>query len=108
METHGEQPARRVALIRWADAESPGCSASFASLDDFREEAAGFAMHGQQREGTPHSVFVAPDLRRYQLRRALPARPEVVTPENVREWLGWSNAAAERTVGAHPTQGQQD
>jgi hypothetical protein len=89
-------------LITWIDTGAQRCSAGFASLDDFREEVPGFEAHGQELQGDPRSVFTAPDLRRYGLLRALPASGETAMPPTVREWLGWSEAEASRTVGAYP------
>ena len=89
-------------LLRWVDADSAGCSAGFASLAAFQARVPGFEEHGRQLEGNPRSVFTAPDISRYRLRRALPASRDVALPEPVRELLGWSKQQAALTVGALP------
>lgn len=94
--------ASAAPLVGWVDADAEGCFTTYASLNDFQEQAPGFEAHGKHQDGTARTVFTAPDIRRYYLRRALPASPEVVIPEAVREFLGWSEAAAAGTVGAYP------
>jgi hypothetical protein len=84
------------------DTDSADCSATFASLAEFQEQVPGFEAHGQQLEGNARSVFTAPDISRYQLRRALPASREVAMPQAVRALLGWSEEEAALTVGAYP------
>lgn len=94
--------AQATPLVRWVDTQAPDCSASFASLAAFQEQGPDFEVHGTQLEGTPRTVFTAPDLRRFQLRRGLPASRDVVMPERVRALLGWSGEEAAATVGAIP------
>lgn len=89
-------------LVSWVDTNAANCSARFASLAAFRERVPGIEVHGRQLEGSPRSVFTAPDISRYQLRRALPASGSVALPPSVREQLGWSKEQAARTVGALP------
>ena len=95
-------------VVRWVDTEADGCTATFATLTDFREEVSGFEGHGQEVEGDARSVFVAPDISRFQLRRALPASSEVAIPDSVRELLGWSEDVAAATVGAYPADAGAD
>ena len=91
-------------LVRWVDTDAADCSAAFASLPEFQKQASGVEAHGRQLEGDPRSVFVAPDISRYELRRALLADRAVSMPEAVRQVLGWSQEEASRTVGAYPTE----
>jgi hypothetical protein len=88
-------------LVSWVDTRAPNCSATFASLAQFRQQASGFEVHGQQLEGDQRTLFTAPDIRRFELRRGLPASREVVMPDSVREWLNWSREEAASTVGAY-------
>ena len=94
--------ATTAPLMSWVDTNSAGCSMSFASLAVFRERVPAIEVHGRQLEGSPRSVFTAPDIRRYQLRRALPASRDAAMPQAVRELLGWSQRQAALTVGAFP------
>jgi hypothetical protein len=89
-------------LISWVDTDSADCSATFASLSVFQEQVPGFDAHGQQLEGDARSVFIAPDISRYQLRLTLPASRDVAMPRAVRELLGWSKKEAALAVGAYP------
>ncbi|MFW6331301.1 MAG: hypothetical protein ACOC3J_06215 [Gemmatimonadota bacterium] len=95
-------PTQATPLVRWVDTRTPDCSASFASWGAFREQVRGFEVHGTQLEGTPRSVFTAPDLHRFQLRRERPGSRDVIMPERVRMLLGWSSEEAAATVGAVP------
>lgn len=95
-------PTRATPMVGWVDTRAADCSATFGSLASFREQVRGFEAGGRQLEGTARSVFTAPDLRRFQLRRGLSAGRGVVMPETVRELLGWSRKAAAATVGAVP------
>ena len=94
-------PAVAAPLVSWVDTNAADCAARFPSLAAFRERVASFEVHGRQLEGDARSVFTAPDIRRYQLRRALPGSG-VALPQSVRELLGWSKEQAARTVGAFP------
>ena len=89
-------------MITQFDRGSPKCSAAFASLADFRAKVPGFEAHGQQLTGDARSIFTAPDLHRYELRRPLPASGRVAMPEAVRQLLGWNDKQAASTVGAYP------
>ena len=60
-------------LIVWAPADAPDCTATLASLNEFRKLAPQFEVHGRQLDRTPRSVFKGPDISRYELRQALPA-----------------------------------
>jgi hypothetical protein len=95
-------PARATPLMSWVDTSAPNCAATFPSLTAFQEQVRGFEAQGGQLEGTARTVFDAPDIRRFQLRRELPASRNVVIPESVRALLGWSSEEAAVTVGAHP------
>lgn len=95
-------PALAAPLVSWVDTDSADCSATFASLAAFQEQVPGFEVHGHQLEGGPRSVFTAPDINRYHLRRALPASRDVAMPRAVRELLDWSKKEATLTVGAYP------
>jgi parallel beta-helix repeat protein len=89
-------------LINWVDTGSANCAITFASLAAFRERVPGFEAHGRQLEGDARSVFVAPDISRYQPRRALPASRDVAMPQTVRKLLDWSKKDAALTTGAYP------
>lgn len=90
-------------LITQFDRGAPKCSATFPSLADFRAKVPAFEAHGQQLTGDARSIFTVPDLRRYDLRRPLPASGRVAMPEAVRQLLGWNDKQAAWTVGAYPT-----
>ena len=98
----GETPA--PPLVVWSPAASDSCSATFGSLDAFRNAAPTFEAAGRQLDLTPRSVFKGPDLDRYELLRALPAAPEEVPlPADVRKLLGWPEEQTP-SPGAYPLQ----
>jgi hypothetical protein len=84
-----------VAMLSPTDAVD--CTASFASLADLRA-ASPFEAHGREIDRSLQSLFLAPDLKRYELRTALPATG-VATPADVLKLLGWKKA---QTAGAYP------
>ena len=97
-----EYASEAAPVIRWTDTTAENCSVSYASLDAFHDAVSGFEEHGHVLEGTERTIFNAPEIRRYELRKAIPSDPKVVMPESVRELLGWSKEDAAQTVGAYP------
>lgn len=95
-------PTQQSPLINWIDTNAENCSVSFDNLAGFQQRLSNLGVNDQQLEGSPRSVFMAPDLHRYQLREALPTHQKVAMPNEVRKQLDWSKKEAERTVGAVP------
>jgi len=86
-------------LIVWSPAGTDSCATPLTSLDEFRKLMPAFEANGRQFEKTPRSIFKAPDLGRYELLEALPAREAL--PDDVRKLLGWSKEPG-TTTGAYP------
>jgi len=94
----GAAPAE--ALVQLSPARTETCLALYPSLDALRQAMPGFEDNGQQYELTLRSVFMGPDIGRYQPREVIPAAEPA--PPEVRASLGWTEEQA-RTVGAYPT-----
>jgi hypothetical protein len=47
-------------------------------------------------------VLKGPDVQNYEPARPVPGAAPMPLPEDVRKLLGWTEAAAKATVGAHP------
>ena len=89
-------------LILWSPVANDSCSVRLGSLDEFRKLAPAFEAGGRQLDRTPRSVFMGPDLSRYELLRPLPGTPGGETlPADVRKLLGWSEEDA-LSPGAYP------
>jgi hypothetical protein len=89
-------------LIVWSPAATDSCLAPHDSLDAFRKAVPTFEAHARYVDAPPGSVFKGPDLRRYELLKALPGTPPAVSlPVDVRKLLGWTEAQS-RTPGAYP------
>lgn len=89
-------------LINWIDTQAEDCSVSFEALTAVRKHLSPFAGSSMQLEGTARSLFMAPDISRYQLIKALTVDKKVAMPKGVRKLIGWSRKEAARTVGAYP------
>lgn len=90
-------------LVKWIKTDAEDCSESFETLAAFQQQRSPFEENSHELEGDPRSLFIAPDLNRFQLTRALPANQKVTIPADVRKLLGWSKREAARAVGAYPT-----
>lgn len=100
------QEAKPVSpIITWFDvsAASDDCATEFDTLAAFQQHGSPLAEHSQQLDGNPRSIFVAPDLSRFQLQRELNSHKDVSMPNEVRKYLDWSRKAASRSVGAYPS-----
>lgn len=102
VQPHNDYGSSQVALLRWTTANGDDCSATFASLDDFKQQFSDYDSNGYSLVGNPRSVFLAPDLRRYQLIKALPFKSTVLMPESLRKSVGWKRNRVKKTLGAYP------
>ena len=89
-------------IAKQVDTEAENCSVSFNALTELQQQLAPVAENSHQLEGSPRSIFMAPDIRRYQPAKALPTNQKVAMPAEVRKLLGWSKREAARSVGAYP------
>ncbi|TVZ41390.1 parallel beta-helix repeat protein [Alteromonadaceae bacterium 2753L.S.0a.02] len=95
-------PAAGDPLIVWPAPAKDSCSEDVASLKNLQQLEPKLELHGHVMQGSPRSLFIASDLKRFGLQRALPSEKSLAMPENVRKLLGWSKKAASQTVGAYP------
>ena len=94
--------ASSAPMVQWVDAKSEGCAAKFASLKAFKRAFPGYDANSYSVEGTPRSIFLAPDLHRYQLQQRLPLKSQIVMPAALQKQLGWKRNQLKKTVGALP------
>ncbi len=97
-------PNHETPLVRWQDTSADRCSVSFTTLSEFQAGVGGYEQNGVQLEGDARSMFVSPDLRRFELIRDLSIAPNDRLPADVRALLGWSADEARVTVGALPAE----
>ena len=90
------------ALATWVDNDADNCVVSLNTLAALKERASPLAQNSHYIERSPYSVFMAPDISRYQLQYALPSDKKIAMPTEVRKLLGWSKSEAARAVGAYP------
>jgi hypothetical protein len=88
-------------MVTWSPSTEQGCIARAVSLEDLRKAAAGFETGSRSMDESPRSVFKGMDMRRYDLRQAVPVTVGPALPADVRKLLGWTEEEA-RTVGAFP------
>jgi hypothetical protein len=87
-------------LILWSPTASDACVSNVGSLDQFRMLAPKFETTGQQLDRTLRSIFMSPDLGRFELLQTLPGTREVLPPE-IRKLLNWSEEESQ-SPGAYP------
>ena len=87
-------------LIVISPVANESCFATFTSLDALRKFMPAFETAGQQLDRTPRSIFMAPDLGRYELLQSIGTKPGAPTlPAHVREALGWNSAELQTADG---------
>jgi parallel beta-helix repeat protein len=87
-------------LIQWSPTASDACVSTVGLLDEFRTLAPKYETSSQQLDRTMRSIFVSPDLGRYELLQNLPGTREVLPPD-IRKFLNWGEEEA-RSAGAYP------
>lgn len=88
-------------LIQLSPARNERCLASYDSLDAVRAAVRGFDPGGRQLDLTPRSVFLSPELGRYETQRPLGDGESAMLPGDVRVLLGRDENGA-GTPGAYP------
>lgn len=77
------KPENQQPLITLSTSSSEPCNREINTLDKLQDSTAQYETNGQLINGHPRTVFVSPDLKRFELQRHISKKVNIVLPEKV-------------------------